>query len=863
MLPSWRFARRTLFARPGRSALLFAAIAMASMLVTAVGSGMRTVHNNVQGKLTNLLGEVDARLVQQSAAPFSAALVDQVKSWPNVAAVSARRLGSLTLSRADGALDSQGKLRRTTAQARGIDPLSDARFDPMPMQEGHRPTDANQIVLDPVTAKNLNAQIGDTLMVLRLGAPLKLYVCGIVQRPMLGALQKPAVVLYRSTLNDAMGRDDEATQIAILLKPETDVGAWCKTHSKDVPDDMLLEPAEMATSGMDKQVLAGQLGFTLATVIAFLACSFIVGVGMTTAVSELERELATLRCLGASRGQLFAGQCCAGVALSGAAGIVGIPLGFAGAWLVTWWFRDSLPQGFTPSLLGAGLALGGSVMAGLLGALNPARIAARTSPLEALRRRATPVWRAGIWICLGVGIACASFEVLVLTLPTNTQQKFWLHALAGLPIIHVGWFLLCVPIMQMVGAIVSGPITTLCGLPKGLLRGGVTRAPYRLGLTAGALMMGMSILVSSWSNGESLLNEIRSKVKFGDAFAFRVSGLSPRDQEALRKLPGVRNAAAVGYLPLKTDSKMALGVQSVAPPSVICVGFEPDSFLKMNRLDWIRGSPETALAQLKSGEGVLVAEQFLTARGIDVGDSIDLIGPKSRATMKVVGVVSSAGLDMATQVFGIRSVYMEHAMSCVFMDLSAVAKNFGVRDAVIMQMDLGPAGSTEQDEKLAEAVANAVPGALFASGRGIRTQVDEVGKVILGMGGAIAFAALLLGCFGVGNVIAAQVSGRGYEFGVLRATGAGKNSVAGLVLAEAAMIAATAVVGGTGLGFELAWAGCILYRDLIGLNLSLIFPVIPWMIGAAVVVLFTILAAIPAVARLLKKSPRELLTGNA
>jgi ABC-type antimicrobial peptide transport system permease subunit len=206
---------------------------------------------------------------------------------------------------------------------------------------------------------------------------------------------------------------------------------------------------------------------------------------------------------------------------------------------------------------------------------------------------------------------------------------------------------------------------------------------------------------------------------------------------------------------------------------------------------------------------------------------------------------------------------MEHAMSCVFMDLSAVAKNFGVRDAVIMQMDLGPIGSEKQDEELAAAVANAVPGALFASGRGIRTQVDEVGKVILGMGGAIAFAALLLGCFGVGNVIAAQVSGRGYEFGVLRATGASRNSVAGLVLAEAGMIAMTAIVGGTGLGWELAWAGCILYRDLIGLNLVAIFPVIPWIIGAAMVVIFTILAAIPAVRRLLKKSPRELLSGNA
>ena len=87
--------------------------------------------------------------------------------------------------------------------------------------------------------------------------------------------------------------------------------------------------------------------------------------------------------------------------------------------------------------------------------------------------------------------------------------------------------------------------------------------------------------------------------------------------------------------------------------------------------------------------------------------------------------------------------------------------------------------------------------------------------------------------------------------------------MAGLVLAEAAMIAVTAIVGGTGLGFELAWAGCILYRDLIGLNLVAIFPLIPWGIGAVTVVIFTILAAIPAVRRLLRKSPRELLSGNA
>ncbi len=862
MRPSWRFARRTLSARPGRTALLFAAITLSSTLVTAVGSGMRSVQDNVREKLTGLLGAVDARLVQQSAAAFPAEIAARVAAWPGVEAVSARRLGSLTLGRVDSSPGGGGTLLRTTAQARGVDPAADPRFDPMPLEEGSRPSNALDIALDPVTAAALGARVGDELQVLRLGAPMRLKVSGILQRPMLGALQKPAVVLRRSTLNDAMGRDDEATQVAILLKPGIEVRDWCKAHAAEVGDDMLLEPAEMATSGMDRQVAAGRLGFALATMIAFLACSFIVGVGMTTAVAELERELATLRCLGASRGQLFAGQCLAGLCLSGGAGIVGVPLGFAGAWLVTAWFRESLPGGFSPSWLGAGMAVAGSLLAGLVGALNPARAASQTSPLEALRRRAAPVRRAGLRLCLAAGLACAALGGAQLALPMDAQPKFWIHALAGLPILHIGWFLLCVPLLQAVAVLLSAPLTRGLALPAGLLRGGAARSPYRLGLTAGAMMMGVSILVCTWSNGEGLLNEVRSRVKFGDAFAFRVSGLSPRDQDALRRLPGVRQAAAVGYLPLKTGAKAALGVQALAPPGVICVGFEPDAFLAMNRLDWIRGTPEQALPALRRGEGVLVAEEFLTARGIAVGDSIELIGPRSRVSMQVVGVVSSAGLDMATQVFGIRSVYMEHAVSCVFMDMSAVARHFGVRDAVIMQMDLGPDGSPKGDAALAEAVAEAVPGAMFASGRAIRAQVDEVGRVILGMSGAIAFAALLLGCFGVGNVIAAQVSGRGHEFGVLRATGAGRATVARLVLAEAGLVAATAVLAGTGLGLELAWAGRVLYREMIGLELGFVFPALPWMIGAVMVVAFTLLAAAPPVRRLVRRSPRELLAGR-
>ena len=296
---------------------------------------------------------------------------------------------------------------------------------------------------------------------------------------------------------------------------------------------------------------------------------------------------------------------------------------------------------------------------------------------------------------------------------------------------------------------------------------------------------------------------------------------------------------------------------------MICVGFEPESFLRMNRLEWVRGTPESALPRLMRGDGVLVAEQFLTARGLEVGDRIELQAPRAKASFEIVGVVSSAGLDVATQVFGIRSVYMEHAMSCVFLNIETVAREFGVRDAVLMQLDLGPEGDARQDEALAERIGDTLPGAVFASGRAIRGAIDDIGRLVLGVTGAVAFSALTVACLGVGSVIAAQVQGRRQELGVLRATGAGRPALIGLVLGEAMLLGVTAVIAGTGLGWELAWSGRVLFESLAGLRLDAVFPLMAWAIGSALVIALALASALPAARRLLSESPRALLTGRA
>ena len=127
-------------------------------------------------------------------------------------------------------------------------------------------------------------------------------------------------------------------------------------------------------------------------------------------------------------------------------------------------------------------------------------------------------------------------------------------------------------------------------------------------------MVGLSVLVSTWSNGLALVNDFRERVKFADGFVMKTGGLGEEEQAFLRTIPGIVSASPVGYLPLRVAEQDRLGTGEFAPANVVCVGFVPEEFLSFNRVDWIQGSPEVAIPRLSDGDAVLVAKEFLIAR---------------------------------------------------------------------------------------------------------------------------------------------------------------------------------------------------------------------------------------------------------
>ena len=867
MRPSWHIARHALSGRRTRTILLVIAVGLASALVAAVSTGMKTVQATVEYRISRSIGDVDARIVHRYGSPFDGDIAAEVRSWPGVRDAAARTEGALTLARTDDRRDDDGRRLRITAQARGVDATRQAAFDQYDLVEGRMPANRREILLDPLTAQRLDVGLGDTVRVERFGPAIDLEVVGIRDRPILGALQKPSVIVDGTVIEEATGRAGKASLVSILLEEGLDVPAWVETNKDKVELPLLLEAAERARAGYDRQVRASQVGFRVGTIVGFLACAFIVAIGMTTAIGEQVRQLAMLRCVGASRSQLAISQAMVGLLIGGVGGVLGTPLGIGLAAVVRWWYADLLPGGLAVPIEGVISALSGAIGAGLLGAAWPAWRAASTSPLEALANRARPMPASAPWWFAAVGGGFAGVQVLLLLIP-DPDVRFLVYAFVGLPAVHIGYFLLAVPVLAIAAAVLARPLAWLFRLPLPLLAGNLRTGTVRLGLTAGALMVGLSVLVSTWSNGLALVEDFRERVRFADGFVMKTGGLGEDEQALIRGMPGVASASPVGYLPLRVAEKDRLGTGDLAPPNVVCVGFVPDEFLSFNRVDWIQGDAATAIPRLKDGDAVLVAKEFLLARGLGVGDTISLGAEGDEHEFEIVGVVGAAGLDMATGVFGIRSVYLEHAVSCVFMDFDTVADRFGTREAFIMQIALNvpadAAAGSEVEAMLAETVREEIPGAIFASGREIKALVEEIGGKVLTVTASIASAALLLACLGVGNVVAAGITARGFEFGVLRAVGGSAGTAPRLVLAEVMVTGIAAVITGTALGVHLAWIGVLMYGDLAGIDLALRIPVVATTVGAAVVVASALIASIPASWSLRRQPPRALLaTGRA
>jgi putative ABC transport system permease protein len=847
MPPAWRLALNSLDGRRKRTALLSLAVALASALIAAVACASSTVTATLAHRVEATVGAADVRIRAVNDKPFDAAALDIVRAWPEAKIAAPRARGPIPLFNPDTDL-------RAVAIGHGIDPPSEYALRALAVGEGRRVEAGGEIVIDQALAEELDAQVGDTLDVERFGEPITLVVVGVLERQPIGTLSAAHRFEAYVTIDELGAITSEPNridQIDIALRDPS--AAATIDPPANLPDTLIVQPTERLTSGLDRSVESSRFGLLIAAVLTFICAAFIILTGLTTNLSERTRELAMLRCIGAARGQLARSQIIVGAIVGLAGGVLGAPFGAFLAFCLATIFHDRLPAGFVLSWFGLGLAIFGALFAGLLGASWPAWSASRVRPLQALASRAVKPRTRTLVLAFCLAIILLSAQALIVTLAPDGQTLFWLYTTTALPLMMIGYFLIGPPIAALVAVALSPLIERAFNLPRNLVRSSVLATPFRNGFTAAALMVGLAMMTSLWTEGRAFLGWA-DRIQFPDAFAHGWLGIDDAARARVDDLPFVEQTCAIALL--RIDSEF--GVRALGPMKTSFIAFEPEPFFEMTRLTWDEGSPETALPKLQEGNAILVAREFKIARGYGVGDTYTVNHNGVDHTFEIAGVISSPGLDIASKYFDIGQEYYSQAIHAVFGTRADMERLFGVDTVNLIQIDLD---DSVADREAMKEIRKALGSSLLVvgSGREIKDLINNVGGGTLRVMSFVAIGAMGIACLGVGNIVVAGIDARRFEFGVLRAIGADKGLVTRLILAEVLLIAIAACILGSALGLQQAWGAARMNRLLAGLDLHLSPPFGPMLLGCAALVTLALIAAAVPLRSLAKRSPRDLL----
>ena len=920
MRPAWRLATSSLYERPSRSLLLVAVVAMAAMLIAAVGAALSSVRGAIEGRVEAFIGRGDLRARSTGRnGLFDASVLDTIRGWPEVALAGARLEAPLALrfghavwvrQPQDAASGQAGTWKRevqvysVSAVGFGIDPAVEPRLRPLRLVEGRLPAADDEIAIDTELAKRLNERhrglvnmgaamsilassatpalskadvgpefvrsaaeadaltrraalaVGDSIQFLRFQKePLTLKVVGLAAQPPLGG--NPQGYMTVAGLARATGQPGRISQIDVLLTEGHQPRAQgvVDAHAGDLPSTVLLQTTQKVTSGLDRNLRTNQIGFVLASTMSFLAAGFIIMTGMSTSVVERQRELGILRCIGASRHQLAGVQVLSGAMLGAVGGLAGVPLGLLAAGILIEHYKDRIGADLRFDAWRIGFALAGAIFAAVVGAAFPAFQASRVSPLTALASRAVaPRTRTIVLITLA-GLAGVLIHIGVFTLLRGGNVIFLSYLALGLPGLMIGYFCLGVPGILVAVRLVGPLIERVLGVPRRLLTRGVRATPYRFGFTAGAMMGGLALLVAIWTQGGATLRDWIDKIQFPDAFVVGLN-LSPESQRKLDSLPFVRGTSSVAKQVVETD---AFGLTGLMKIKTFFIAFEPRSFFEMNHLEWVQGDPAAA-RRIEEGGAVIVAREFLVARGLGVGSTFTCRDSGGREhSFEVVGVVTSPGLEIISDFFDVGVEFQDQRMHAVFGGRKDLKQRFGSDSVGMIQIAL--ADDVDDEAALDRIREELTGGGVLNAGSGRQIKRDIVGFVgtTLKATSLIAVFAMVVAGLGVANLIVAGIQSRQFEFGVLRAIGAPRGVLTRLVLGEALLVALVACVLGTLMGLQGAFGGARLNEVLWGLLIAPKPPPGPIAAGWGFVLGVTLLAAAPAVLWLARRRPRDLL----
>jgi ABC-type lipoprotein release transport system permease subunit len=336
-----RFAARSLWRQPGRTALGVLGIAAVGALLF----DMLLLSRGLVVSFRDLLDGVgfDVRVMASDAPPMGGPPLSNATA----AAADLARLPEIAeavpLRRADGEASMPGRLTMTDISVIGVDPSARRPWTLMSGQEltFDSPGRPPALLVNKLLAVNMKVAPGDTIgLRVRCAAdraplpPVSFRISGIAEFPFDDAEQRSAVASRASVMKACGGGGDEADMLMVASRDGYGADAAVAAIRRRRPD---LHPAtnEEIVTRMQESGFTyfRQISAVLST-ITLLFGFLLITVLLTVSVNQRLAEIAALRALGFSRARMAADVWCQSALLVGSGGVLALPLGLAlSVWL--------------------------------------------------------------------------------------------------------------------------------------------------------------------------------------------------------------------------------------------------------------------------------------------------------------------------------------------------------------------------------------------------------------------------------------------------------------------------------------------------------------------------------------------------
>ena len=726
----------------------------------------------------------------------------------------------------------------------GIDAVAEPKLHDLPLSGGRLLTaaDSRSAVITETLAGQERLRIGDSITLdgAASAGPTAFAIVGIVSGD--GSVPDAAGRLVIVPLTSAQALFDVTgvTRVDLGTRPGVTASDLVGNLENTITTEpYLLEKTSDTADSLRAEMADFSGTLLLVAAVVLFAGAFLIFNTLSMTVAERSRDVGLLRAAGTTRSQVMGFVLLQAFALGALGSVVGVIAGIGLASLALSWVDATGPIALAAPDISAGaivLALVIGILMTLAASLEPAWRAGRIPPVEALRRgpRGALVGGARLrWLVLVFGVlAVAALAIW----PTSSSGGAGSTAGSSGVTLDFGFVGPLVVYGLMLAAVlmvprVLGLLLRLAGIPfrifrneERLARSSLARDASRTTLTAGALVMGLAMVVALGTAAQNVRQIGQSWLAEtipGSELLTSIHPISPTDPSIsdIAALPGVKSVSPIGLFGVPFG-----GVRQEA------AAISGKDFAADGRLVFVQGGgdPAKAFAAIDAGGAVIVPQSLANQADIRLGDTLSFATGEAPTRLVVVGIVAHS--------------IPGDSQEAMLMGWSDALGPFGATGADMFAVRYQPA---QESSARAAVDATASQYALQSADLGdVQGTVGDALDRVFRLLDALALIAVLVAGLGMVNTLSMSVMERVREIGVLRATGMSSRQVWGMVVIEAGILglagsligAAVGLLvggllvvwssGGFGLAFDPPWASIAL-AVLVGVLVSVAASIYP------------------------------------